>query len=206
MSLGVPSRLRAIRSTSARWPSAPYDSHCRSVVGFDRTNPGAMLLTVMPHGPSSCASWRVRPICAAFADAYAWMPVRLMPSPAPLEMLMIRPPRCCLHPRRHRLRAVEGAGDVDVEDRLPFVGRNLLERPSHLAEHAAGVVHEDVDAARGRGRRSDAGIDRSAIADVRDRRPTRSARAAAQRFRLAHLVFDDVTRPDVRSALGEGQR
>ena len=50
-----------------------------------------MLFTVMPHGPSSWASCRVSPICAALADAYAWMPVRLMPSPAPLEMLTIRP-------------------------------------------------------------------------------------------------------------------
>ena len=32
--------------------------------------------------PSSWASWRVSPICAAFADAYAWIPVRLTPSPA----------------------------------------------------------------------------------------------------------------------------
>src|SRR4029079_14127954 len=85
MSCGVPRRLSAIRSISARCPSGPYDSHWRSVVGLDRTNPGAMLLTVIPHGPSSCASCRVSPINAAFADAYAWMPVRLTPSPAPLE-------------------------------------------------------------------------------------------------------------------------
>src|SRR5262245_25628638 len=91
MSAGVPRRLRAIRSTSARCPSSPYDCHCRSVVAFDRTNPGAMLLTVIPHGPSSCASCRVSPIWAAFAAAYAWIPVRLTPSPAPLEMLTIRP-------------------------------------------------------------------------------------------------------------------
>jgi len=56
-----------------------------------------MLFTVMPHGPSSWASCRVSPICAALADAYAWMPVRLMPRPAPLEMLTIRPPARALH-------------------------------------------------------------------------------------------------------------
>jgi hypothetical protein len=39
------------------------------VVGLDRMNPGAMQLTVMPNGPSSCASWRVSPICAALALA-----------------------------------------------------------------------------------------------------------------------------------------
>ena len=32
-------------------------------------DPGAMLLTVIPNGPSSWASWRVSPICAALADA-----------------------------------------------------------------------------------------------------------------------------------------
>src|ERR1043166_4760920 len=80
-------------SMSSRSPSVPYDSHYLSAVGFQRTKPGAMLLTVIPHGPSSCASWRVSPICAALADAYAWMPVRLTPSPAPLEMLMMRPAR-----------------------------------------------------------------------------------------------------------------
>ena len=55
-----------------------------------------------------------------------------------------------LHARRHGLRAVERAGHVDVEDRLPIPGRHLLERPTDLAEHAAGVVHQDVDPARAR--------------------------------------------------------
>jgi hypothetical protein len=29
--------------------------------------PGATELTVIPNGPSSAASWRTSPICAAFA-------------------------------------------------------------------------------------------------------------------------------------------
>src|SRR6185437_6910674 len=98
MSSVVPSRLTAMRSTSSRWPASPYASHCRSVAGLERTKPGAMLLTVIPHGPSSWASWRVSPICAAFADAYAWIPVRLTPRPAPLEMLTIRPERAAFIP------------------------------------------------------------------------------------------------------------
>src|SRR5262249_13860511 len=69
MSAGVPIRRSAMRSISRCWPSAPYDSHWRSDDGFERTNPGAMLLTVIPNGPSSWASWRVSPICAALADA-----------------------------------------------------------------------------------------------------------------------------------------
>ena len=55
-----------------------------------------------------------------------------------------------LHAGRHRLREVERAGDVDVEDRLPVRRRDLLERPADLSEHAAGVVHQNVDAARTR--------------------------------------------------------
>ena len=46
---------------------------------------------MIPKGPSSWASWRVSPIWPALAEAYAWMPVRLTPSPAPLEMFTIRP-------------------------------------------------------------------------------------------------------------------
>ena len=67
---------RACRAASGRcsrsarcWPASPIASHCRSVVGLERTKPGATLLTVMPNGPSSCASWRVRPICPALALA-----------------------------------------------------------------------------------------------------------------------------------------
>ena len=61
------------------------------LVGFESTKPGAMLLTVIPNGPSSCAVWRVKPIWPAFALAYAWMPVRLTLRPAPEEMLTMRP-------------------------------------------------------------------------------------------------------------------
>jgi hypothetical protein len=41
----------------------------RSVEGLLRMKPGATLLTVMFHGPSSCASCRVSPICPALALA-----------------------------------------------------------------------------------------------------------------------------------------
>ena len=86
-----------------------------------------MLLTVMFQGPSSCASWRVSPICAA----------RDVDDAAPA-----RP----LHPRRDRLREVERSGHVHVEDALPLLRRDLLERATDLPEDAAGVVHEDVNA------------------------------------------------------------
>src|SRR5262249_2925870 len=69
MSSGEPRRFSAIRSIRSFCPSSPYDCHWRSVVGLERTKPGAMLFTVMPHGPSSCANCRVRAICAALAEA-----------------------------------------------------------------------------------------------------------------------------------------
>ena len=131
-----------------RWPSSPYDSHWRSVVGLERTKPGAMLFTVMPQGPSSWASWRVRPICAALADAYAWMPGEADAEPGAARDVDDAAGARRLHARRHGLGAVERAGHVDVEDDLPLLRRDLLERAAHLSEHAAGVVHQDVDAAR----------------------------------------------------------
>ena len=91
MSSGLPSRRSGIESTSARCLSSPYDCHWRSVAGLLRTKPGATQLAVMPHGPSSCAVCRVKPICPALALAYAWIPVRLTVRPAPEEMLTIRP-------------------------------------------------------------------------------------------------------------------
>ncbi len=65
----LPSRRSAMRSIRRRWPSSPYDCHCFSLLGLLRTKPGATLFTVMPNGPSSWASWRVRPISPALAEA-----------------------------------------------------------------------------------------------------------------------------------------
>src|SRR5262249_43289945 len=70
------------------------------------------------------------------------------------------------HAGRNGLRAIEGAGHVDVEDRLPLLRRDLLERPAPLAEHAAGIVDQDVHAARRRGRLRDAVVDGGAIANI----------------------------------------
>jgi selenocysteine lyase/cysteine desulfurase len=69
ISSGDPRRLSAILLSSRCCPSSPMASHCRSVVGLERTKPGATLLTVIPHGPSSCANCRVSPICPALALA-----------------------------------------------------------------------------------------------------------------------------------------
>jgi hypothetical protein len=53
----------------------------------------------------------------------------------------------CLHSRHKCPRADEGAREVRVDDGPPVLVRDLLERTAHLADDAAGVVDEDVDAA-----------------------------------------------------------
>ena len=70
MSCAVPRRLIAIRSTNALCPSSPYPAHCFSDAALERTKPGATLLTVIPNGPSSCASCRVKPTTACFAEQF----------------------------------------------------------------------------------------------------------------------------------------
>src|SRR5205085_8716054 len=52
-----------------------------------------------------------------------------------------------LHSAYDSARADERARQVRVDDGLPVLVRDLLDRPADLAGHAAGVVDEDVDAA-----------------------------------------------------------
>src|SRR6266576_3356049 len=54
---------------------------------------------------------------------------------------------CRLHPGHDRPRADEGALQVRVDDSLPVLVRDLLERTADLTYDAAGVVDEDVDRA-----------------------------------------------------------
>jgi hypothetical protein len=56
----------------------------------------------------------------AFAAAYACIPVRLICSPAPLAMLMMRPRR--VHAGHHRLREPEAGQEIDGHDPVPLVG------------------------------------------------------------------------------------
>src|SRR5208282_4276425 len=48
------------------------------------------------------------------------------------------------HERREAADAVVHAAQVRVQDAVPIVGRELMERPSHAAD--AGIVDENVDA------------------------------------------------------------
>ena len=69
---------------------------------------------------------------------------------------------------------------------LPLFRRHLLQRLAHLAQHAAGVVHQDVNVAGGRCRLrfSDEREDRVPIAHVYD---TSLAPAACVRAELLGL-------------------
>jgi hypothetical protein len=70
----------------------------------------------------------------------------------------------------------------------------FLERTSDLAEHTAGVVHENVDASHF----ADEPIDRALVGDVHD-----APGAAAETLRRTQLGFDDVARPHARAMLSQ---
>ncbi len=135
--------------------------------------------------------------------AYAWMPVRLMPSPAPLGDVDDPPAGARASCRAPRPATEERAGHVDVEDRLPVGRRDLLERPADLAEHAAGVVDQDVDLAGGALDLGDERLHRCAVAHVDAARRQASPHSAA-RFRQP--VGEDVAGPDLGAARRERQR
>ena len=144
-------------------PTAPAS------VGFDSTKPGAMQLTVIPTGPSSWAIWRVKPICAAFDEVYAWMPVRLTLRPAPEEIIHDPAEALLLHRSRRGSGAVHGGREVRVDHRVPrFVGQ-LVDRGVRLSDDSAGVVDENVHRHR---RRSEELLDSGRISQV-DRCPCR---------------------------------
>ncbi len=112
----------------------------------------------------------------------------------------MRPDARRFHSRRDGLRTVERPADVDVEDVLPLVRRDLLERAPNLAEHAAGVVHEHVDAARRGAGFVYEGIDRALVADVHDARRAHAVMSADEPLRLRQLVFENVAGPHAAAA------
>jgi hypothetical protein len=80
-------------------------------------------------------------------------------------LLMILPPagRLRLHLPERRLRAQERAGEVDVDDALPLLERQVLERP---ADADPGVVEQQVDAAERALRRAEQRVHRRRVRDV----------------------------------------
>ena len=53
----------------------------------------------------------------------------------------MRPKPAALHLRQHGARGVEGGREIDRQDGIPFLRRELLHRRDVLD---AGVVHQDV--------------------------------------------------------------
>ncbi len=164
-----------------------------------------MLFTVIPHGPSLVRELpgesdlrrlgrRVR-LDAGEADA----------QPGAAGDVHDASPARRLHARRHGLRTVERAVHVHGEDRLPFLRRDLFQRSSHLAEHAACVVHQDVHAPRRRGCLGDERVHRGLVADVDDARRALAVGGRAQPGRLVQFGLQHVAGPHVGAALGEGE-
>jgi len=56
------------------------------------------------------------------------------------------PPAALLHPGNHRLGGIEGRREVEVDDRLPFLVREILDRRDELD---AGIVDQHIDRAEG---------------------------------------------------------
>ena len=126
-------------------PAAPSASHCRSVVGFERTKPGATVLTVMPKGPSSWASCRVSPIWPGLGAGVGLDAGEAEPEPRARRDVDDAAPAGRLHAGRRAPRHQEGARQVHVDDRLPVASSETSSMgAADLPEHAAGVVDQDV--------------------------------------------------------------
>src|SRR5262249_35056457 len=104
-----------------------------------------------------------------------------------------------------RLRAIEGACDVDGEDGAPIWRRDRFERAPHLAEDAAGIVDENMDLVRAMFGLGDERLHLFGVADVD---AANGAGVAAQPARFLELVGKQVAGPDPCAArhesLGDG--
>ncbi len=74
------------------------------------------------------------------------MPVRLIPRPAPLEILNAAVARG-LHCGRDGLAAIKRPVEIHREDGVPVGIGDVLKRMADLAHDSTGVVDENVDAA-----------------------------------------------------------
>ena len=82
-----------LASTSSR-PASVFASHIGATRSVSVT-PGAIALQLIPNGPSSNDSLRVRAIMPPLAVAYALLLTRLKPRPAMDDTLTILPEPCC---------------------------------------------------------------------------------------------------------------
>src|SRR3954453_4839708 len=127
-----------------------------------------MALTRTPRGPNSAAIDLVRGTIAALAATKGLCSCSGT-RPAMEAMLMMRPaPRASMA----RLAAAGGAADeegavqVDIDDAVPFLGRELFQRDPVRHRVDAGVVDQDVDVAEAREHGFDGVLDGRFVADV----------------------------------------
>ena len=72
------------------------------------------------------------------------MPVKLMPRPAPLEMLTIRPNSCAFIDGATACEKKKRGPRIDLNDAIPLFFCNLFQWPAHLTLHATGVIDQDM--------------------------------------------------------------
>ena len=167
MSSGVPSRLSAIRSTSWRCPSSPYDSHWRSVAAIGADEAGRDVVDGDSPRPEL-----VRELARETDLRRLRRRVRLDAGEADTESRAARD----VDDAPVRAAFIDGATACDMKNapetftskmRLPVARRDLFERTSDLAEDAAGVVDENVDSLGGADF-TDEAIDGALVDDVHD--------------------------------------
>src|SRR5919107_5195764 len=138
---GMPATSSALRSPSSAPPVMSVSMR-----------PGATLLTVMPYGPTSRASARAKPSCAALAAEYATPPKTPPPRSAATD-----------HALHGATGDVVGAADVDREDAVPLL-------PAHLEEADRGgdacVVDDRSDGRCGALDGGQRGVDGGLVRDV----------------------------------------
>src|SRR5215813_11345899 len=143
MSSGTPiRRMGTVSATASRNLSTvtPRRSAVASVIAV-AMKPGAIAFTLMPNGPSSIASVRVKPWMPAFAERGRR---------AQIDDLA---PPLVGHEPLYRTRAEECAAKVNANHRVPVVLGHLEQQ---VVPRDAGVVDQDVDATKV----VDGGVDR----------------------------------------------
>ena len=108
--------------------------------------------------------------------------------------------------RGDRSGAVEGAGEIGVEDGAPLVVGDVPDRLAPLAAYHARVVHEDIDAAELANRRFDEAVHVGRVGDV----GRLGERPGADGPDFAGDCFEGL-RPaageyDIAASAGQGQR
>ena len=142
MSSGTLERPSGIERTTSAWRTGSANT---ASVWCVRTRPGAMPLTRMPSPAHSAASERVSWRTPALETAYGRDVVHGQEVGARGDV-EDAPAALLAHQARRGLAGEEHRPDVDVEDEVPVVLRDLVGR---LAHGQAGTVDEDVEAAEG---------------------------------------------------------